>query len=185
MGGGIAYPVGSIYMSVNEIDPATIFGGTWEKIADGTFLMASGDTHALGVTGGEAEHTLTESEMPSHSHSLSVSGSTKSAGSHSHTRGDMNISAGLEDALMDVARGTGAFTVNTTGASPYGGGQGAGLLKKNASFSASRSWSGSTSSTGSHSHTVSVSGSLGSAGSGAAHNNLPPFLAVNIWKRVA
>lgn len=28
-------------------------------------------------------------------------------------------------------------------------------------------------------------GSTGSAGGGAAHNNMPPYLAVNIWRRVA
>lgn len=61
------YPVGSIYMSINSVSPATIFGGTWQQIKD-TFLLACGDTYANGSTGGEATHTLTVSEMPSHDH---------------------------------------------------------------------------------------------------------------------
>ena len=45
------YPVGSIYMSVNNISPQTFLGGTWEQIKD-TFLLSAGDTYAAGSTGG-------------------------------------------------------------------------------------------------------------------------------------
>lgn len=62
------YPVGSIYMSVNSADPSTLFGGTWEQIED-TFLLSAGSTYTAGDTGGEAEHTLTTGEMPTHRHS--------------------------------------------------------------------------------------------------------------------
>jgi len=34
------------------------------------FVIGAGDTYAVGATGGEATHTLTTDEMPSHSHSL-------------------------------------------------------------------------------------------------------------------
>lgn len=61
------YPVGSIYMSVNNINPANFFGGTWEQIKD-RFLLACGSTYSAGATGGEATHTLTISEMPAHTH---------------------------------------------------------------------------------------------------------------------
>lgn len=50
------YPVGSIYISVNATNPATLFGGTWEQIKD-RFLLAAGDAYAAGSTGGEATHT--------------------------------------------------------------------------------------------------------------------------------
>lgn len=63
------YPVGSIYLSVNDTDPGTLFGGKWEQLKD-VFLLAAGDTYAPGTTGGEAEHTLTGEEMPAHSHTL-------------------------------------------------------------------------------------------------------------------
>ena len=51
----IIYPVGSIYLSVNNTNPSSLFGGTWVQIED-TFLMASGSTYTAGSTGGSATH---------------------------------------------------------------------------------------------------------------------------------
>ncbi len=58
----ILYPVGSIYMNVNEMNPNLILGGTWEQIK-GRFLLASGDNgdgknYALNSTGGKASLRL-------------------------------------------------------------------------------------------------------------------------------
>ena len=63
----MVYPVGSIYMSVNNVSPASFLGGTWEQI-QGRFLLASSESYPAGSTGGEATHTLTEGEMPRHVH---------------------------------------------------------------------------------------------------------------------
>ena len=80
------YPVGSIYMSVNNVSPSTLFGGTWAPIYSRMLIGAGGlneaNTHnsfgttaagtlqfAAGEMGGELQHTLTTAEMPSHSHS--------------------------------------------------------------------------------------------------------------------
>ena len=65
----LIYPVGSIYMSTVNVDPGTIFGGTWERLKD-RFLLGAGDTYTAGDTGGEATHTLTVDEMPSHNHTV-------------------------------------------------------------------------------------------------------------------
>lgn len=70
----VVYPVGSIYMSVNSTSPATLFGGTWQQIED-RFLLSAGSTYTAGDTGGEAEHTLTTDEMPSHTHNITGGGS--------------------------------------------------------------------------------------------------------------
>ena len=70
------YPVGSIYMSVNNVTPATLFGGTWEQIKD-KFLLSAGDIYSAGSTGGEATHTLTGDEMPTHNHNTRVNWSDK------------------------------------------------------------------------------------------------------------
>lgn len=74
------YPVGSIYMSVNSVSPATLFGGTWEQLED-RFLLAAGSEYAAGTTGGAAthhhstaNHTLTVNEIPAHNHTVTVKG---------------------------------------------------------------------------------------------------------------
>lgn len=64
------YPIGSIYLSTNQLNPSTLLGfGTWRQIKD-KFLLASGDAYPAGSTGGESEHSLTIDEMPSHNHNL-------------------------------------------------------------------------------------------------------------------
>lgn len=65
------YPIGSIYISTNsKFNPNTNWGGTWVKTAEGRCLIGANDTYPLGSTGGEAEHTLTINEIPSHSHAI-------------------------------------------------------------------------------------------------------------------
>ena len=77
---GNPYPVGAIYISTVDTSPASLFGGTWERLKD-RFLLAAGDTYAAGATGGEAEHTLTVDEMPQHNHDLNASYNEIAAGS--------------------------------------------------------------------------------------------------------
>ena len=57
------YPVGSIYMSVNNTSPATFLGGTWEPLKD-RFLIGAGNSYSVNSTGGST----------SHNHSLSGNG---------------------------------------------------------------------------------------------------------------
>ncbi len=117
------YPVGSIYISVNNTNPGTMFGGTWERIQD-RFLLASGSTYGAGTTGGEATHTLTVNEMPSHQHRMTIEGG-----------GSM--------------RASGVKWVTANNMRQYAGDM------------------------------------IESTGGGQAHNNMPPYLAVYVWKRVS
>lgn len=61
--------IGFVYITMSADDhPAEYFGGgTWEKI-EGKFLLAASDAYPVESTGGEAAHTLTIDEMPSHRH---------------------------------------------------------------------------------------------------------------------
>ena len=44
------YPVGSIYLSVNDTDPGTFIGGTWELVGSGKTLWGADVSHAAGTT---------------------------------------------------------------------------------------------------------------------------------------
>lgn len=48
------YPVNSIYLSYSGVSPATLFGGTWERIAP-FYLYATGDDSQIGVDYGYAQ----------------------------------------------------------------------------------------------------------------------------------
>ena len=56
------YPVGSIYMSLDDTSPASIFGGTWEQI-NNAFLYASG-TYKAGGVGGSNTIEIAEENLP-------------------------------------------------------------------------------------------------------------------------
>ena len=134
------YPIGSIYMSVNNVSPAMKFGGTWESIND-KFLMCGGSTYGYGSTGGNAAHihttgncTLTINQIPSHSHTNYYYGGSQVSWGYDYSNGKGTISNATPD-----------------------------------------------------------SGGIGYTGGGQAHNhgntgstsNLPPYLTVYTWKRIA
>lgn len=128
-----AYPVGAIYISVNQTDPGDLFGGSWTQLKD-RFLLGAGDTYVAGRTGGEATHTLTESEMPEHSHSARI------------------------DWLDDQK------TNNPLGANNY-------PLTIISSPNNAR--------------VDDPQAHVGLTGGSQAHNNMPPYLTVYMWKRVS
>lgn len=57
------YPVGAIYLSVNDTAPAAIFGGTWERLKD-RFLLGAGDTYGAGSIGGSDGVMLVKDNLP-------------------------------------------------------------------------------------------------------------------------
>lgn len=121
-----ANPVGKLWGSDDPTSPASIVGGTWERIKD-TFILAAGDTYAAGSTGGEAEHTLATEEIPEHSHKVAY------------------------------------------------------IIDANGDFECSQWNARADSST----DTTYYSRSTSAVGASKAHNNMPPYTAMYIWKRIA
>lgn len=127
------YPVGSVYISVNNVSPETLFGGTWEQIND-VFLLGAGLTYTAGDTGGEAEHTLIADEIPTFSGTVS--------------------SVLMDDGQSQTA--SGICSVTGTRERSWSGASGNAVKRININF-----------------------------GGGLAHNNMPPYLVVYMWKRTA
>lgn len=133
------FPVGSIYMSINNTNPGTLFGGTWEQIQD-KFLLSAGSTYTAGNTGGTATVSLAEGNLPSHRHSwpraVGMYGTKSETGLSYVQIGFYN--SGASDGLFFSDR----FTDTNKRYTSY-------------------------------------------TGSGTAHDNMPPYLVVYVWKRTA
>lgn len=123
----LVYPIGSIYLSVSDVNPAALFGGSWERIKD-RFLLGAGGSYSAGSTGGEVNHTLTVDEMPSHNHGRRMG--VRSTDYVSRTYNGFQLS----EASVD---------------------------------------------------TENVNLKITETGGGKPHNNMPPYLAVYIWKRIS
>ena len=109
----LVYPIGSIYMSVNDVDPSVLFGGKWEKLQD-RFLLGSG-SKALGSSGGEENHTLSEAEMPSHRHLTAKSGMV----SVSHAPYFEQYSTYQSEDSITPGRYWNAYTLSTGSSQPH------------------------------------------------------------------
>ena len=130
-----SYPVNSIYISYSHTSPAELFGGTWTRIINtetgaGVFLYGCTEAGVIGEFGGEATHTLTVDEIPSHTHDVRHSVNSGTGGSDPY----LYSSGGITQAYVTSGRNA---------------------IKSVAT------------------------------GGGAAHNNIPPFVKVSIWRRTA
>ena len=155
-----AHPVGSLYWSTQSTDPASLFGGTWEQVKD-RFVLAAGDSYAVGATGGEATHTLTEAEMPAHKHYHYFNNDPTSQGSNHF------VSWGSDGAKDWSGARISSKTWGTAAAytKEQWGEQGPDVGNQLFAYQADR--------------TTSVTGG------GATHNNMPPYVAAYCWKRTA
>ena len=79
------YPVGSIYMTVNDVSPEILFGGSWERIED-RFLLAAG-VFSVGSTGGAESYNLS---IDAHKHTISTFDNVKFV-SGAYTDGTFDI----------------------------------------------------------------------------------------------
>lgn len=167
------YPVGSIYMSTVSTNPATLFGfGTWEAMPAGRVLLAQGKsswgtTYNAGSTGGEATHQLTVGEIPSHNHAVSI----QSSGEHNHIAN--SNTSGTHSHVLPTANALGSGSGYVIGTSNGG--------TLNTSGNGEHSHVITINNNGSHTHNTTVK----ETGSGQAHSNMPPYLAIYIWKRVS
>lgn len=136
------------------------------------FIVGAGSGYDVGDVGGEAEVSLTSTQLPSHSHGSGTL-SAGSGGSHSHSASS-NTTGSHTHTYTSVGPASQGFDAISTGSF--------GSSSSSTGSSGSHSHTISISSAGSHSH--SVTGSTASTGSGKAHENRPPYFALAFIMRL-
>jgi len=150
-------------------------GSTTFNVPDlsGRVVLGVSQSHALGTTGGEATHVLTEQELPAHSHTVPA---------HGHAN---DITATTPELKHTITQPV--FKYNKPGTTSTGNAAGeTGYVSTNTP-NATRS-----ANVGIANHNVSnctMSGSVtecdafdtSSSGSSAAHNNMQPYLVLNYF----
>lgn len=103
-------PVGKLWGSDDPTSPASIVGGTWERI-EGKFIMGASDTYPAGSTGGSATHTQTVSEIAKHTHIFAgwassagslANGPVGNSQSELYPASSMNMQSAGESKPMDI-----------------------------------------------------------------------------------
>lgn len=159
------YPKQSIFITMDDRDPSQILGGgEWQKI-EGRFLLGAGTfnernhTYSFQVNnkGGEVEHQLQYAEMPEHKHYQ---------GTHWHNT---------------VYSGRYVPTIN--GNSDWGY-----TSKRQMSYKSGNYFypytSTNTGGIGEEYYTGGEAPDISGAGMDEPHNNMPPYIVVNIWRRI-
>lgn len=161
----IVYPVGSIYMSLNKTSPSKLFGGTWERI-QGRFLLASGENDANDTEADENWGTsFPEGTLNA------PAGEKGGEATHVLTKAQMPVHTHVQNAHNHAGLRSGSVSGTAVkGGSDY-------------CAAGTKSGLGSHSSATNVIYTVNTTATNQNTGEGAAHNNLPPYLSVYMWKR--
>lgn len=152
----LIYPIGSIYMSVNQISPSTLFGGIWERLSGGFLygcvneagnstitgtLTAAATGNTGAATGDTGSTILTISQIPSHQHNI-------------QGHNDSGSTVTWTDKAVTYASNNKGYNAGVR-ISYQGGGQ------------------GHTHTLNSHTHTLN------------SHTHNIPYMSVYIWKRTS
>lgn len=174
------YPVGSIYMSMNDTSPGTLFGGTWEKLPGGRCLVNVGYLDddgsnesirvKLGEKGGDKDTKLVNHDHDfEHRHFLnndSIIPDTSDSGQHGYLTYVLN---------SGVSRFKVAPSTASNARYVLGGVKGA----------TSADASGLTFSSYQNQMNYTKTGTTGLITSRDNNANYQPYIGVNMWKRTA
>ena len=152
------YPVGAIYMSVNSTEPSTLFGGTWERLK-GRFLIGAGTNTEANSNGDYGDLGRGDPNF--------AGGETGGQYYHQLTINEMpehhhdtnDYALVVNKNAVRISTNMGAVCLNgesTTNIVP--------------NIKATKNEDGNA---------------TGLTGGDGKHNNMPPYLAVYMWKRTA
>lgn len=153
------YPIGSIYMSVNSTEPSTLFGGTWERLK-GRFLIGAGTNTEVNTNEeygnlGHGAPTFAGGETGGEYRHQL---NTTEMPEHNHDTNDWAIVANKDAVKITTDFGAKCIGVDVEDTN---------ILPN---INATKNEDGNR---------------TGLTGGDGKHNNMPPYLAVYMWKRTA
>ena len=187
------YPVGSIYMSVYSTNPSELFGGKWERYAQGRTIIGTGSngttSYTNGSTGGNSKATLTISNLPSHNHTLVAKGNVTSTFTGKSVKTSSN---GLHDHIIDAYRCSEENDIDDYALNNASTAFGGRIFVDTSRIGAYKN----TSSQGSHTHSITSKGNVtstfkgnkgttSSVGVSSSFSVQNPYIVTYVWKRVA
>jgi hypothetical protein len=162
-----AWPVGSVHLRYDSIDPGTIFGGTWTLFAKGRTIIGVDSTDpdfdTLGETGGAKTHAIDQGMVPPHTHDAGPNLVMNTVADHTH--------------------GAGSYTVPRKSAA----GGVAGAATGNSTSNGDINVVGTSGAAGGHGHNITGNTGNGSQ-NGLGQTPLPtmdPYIVTYIWRRTA
>lgn len=183
----LIYPVGSIYLSVNAVNPSTIFPNTyWVQVTD-TFLYASDKNITTGLPATPVYPVSTgnytsiggrkDLALVSHTHTKGTLQTNNPSTSLKHTHGPND---GTHYVLRDKNIGDqGRRQLNSNSSGSYWT-----WMSTKADGLISQTTTG-VSGTLNHAHPITGSTALaGTVTAGTNTDNMPPYMPVYVWKRV-
>lgn len=153
------YPVGSIYMSVNSTNPSTLFGGTWARL-EGRFLIGAGtnmrtNTNTTFGSLGVGEPDFANGETGGQYYHKL---GIDEMPEHHHDTNDWTMVANKDAVKITTDFGAKCIGINAEATNIV------------PNIKATKNEDGNA---------------TGDSGGGKAHSNMPPYLAVYMWKRTA
>lgn len=192
------YPVGSIYLSINNVNPSELFGGTWERFGGSRYLIGvdpnNQDISEPNKIGGSWTY-----QIPSHTHTIN---------SHAHTTANRAIFA--TGGPSNNSTGSTAITINQMPAhqhkgyyqsqafSANGGNNGwfrdgGSNISSGYTVASTGGGQGHTHTLSSHTHNVPEHGHGNTGGTALTTNRntaytfsvVPSYISCCMWKRTA
>ena len=152
------WPIGSVYISMTNQNPSSLFGGTWELISENRMLMGASSDETETSIGGSNTKTISVNNLPAHNHTATISSNT-----HTHIfSGNQASTSEVSDHIHTID-----LTTSTDGLHSHTYGSTTSTMSLGSSvYSANNNNSYTTSENGEHSHTVT-----GDSGSAGAHSH--------------
>lgn len=171
--GNLFFPVGSVYITSSETNPATLFGGEWEPV-EGRVIMGADANHLVNSVGGSEDavvvshnHHVDFASDQAGLHEHNVSGKTNETGSHSHIMGDFwSNGNGMETAYTMTGKRVRIRRITAAAGSHYHTLVGS-IAQAN----------------GRHTHAI-TGDTVATGVDGTGKNNMP-YVAYYIWRRTA